>query len=96
MYVTLSESFDLETDAVVEAGRARPVTKLRSMRKVRAGQTLFREADDAGLLFEVITGVLRLSRVTSGGRRQVISFGFPGDVLGFPVDGRYRADCDVL
>jgi CRP-like cAMP-binding protein len=26
----------------------------------------------------------------------VIAFGYPGDVVGFPSDGRYHTDCDVL
>ena len=39
---------------------------------------------------------MRLSRVTRAGRRQVIAFGLPGDVIGFPVRGFCHADCDVL
>jgi CRP-like cAMP-binding protein len=30
------------------------------------------------------------------GRRQVIAFGYPGDVVGFPSDGEYHTDCDAL
>lgn len=96
MYVTLPESF--AGTAVIPGGAietgARP--EIRTHRKTKPGQSLFMEGDDARFLFEVVTGVVRLSRVSRGGRRQVIAFGFPGDVLGFPLNGTHHADCDVL
>lgn len=96
MYVTLTESF--ETDRLQEGmehdgncPQARQLT-----RAARVGETLFAEGDEANYIYEIVTGVVRLARVTVNGRRQVIAFGFPGDVLGFPDNGRYHADCDVI
>ncbi|MDJ1008126.1 MAG: helix-turn-helix domain-containing protein [Paracoccaceae bacterium] len=96
MYVTLPDNFTADASISVEAPKIRPDASLRAMRKIADGEALFFEGDDAAQIYEVVTGVVRLSRVTRGGRRQVIAFGFPGDVLGFPVGGRYHTDCDVL
>ncbi|MEM8657821.1 MAG: helix-turn-helix domain-containing protein [Pseudomonadota bacterium] len=95
MYVTYQTNF-------TEFGDAHPVDleapphQDAKLRTVRAGQILFTEGDPARLIFRVGSGVLRLSRVTENGRRQVVAFGYPGDVLGFPLDGLYCADCDTL
>ncbi len=96
MYVTLSDTFAAGNciDAAATAGEI--AGDHQTGRRTKLGQTLFNEGDDAMYLYEVVTGVVRLSRVTVSGRRQVIAFGFPGDVLGFPSRGFYHADCDVI
>lgn len=63
---------------------------------IRPGKHLFLEDDPAHRIYEVASGILRLTRVMEDGRRQVIAFGYPGDTVGFPCDGRYRTDCDAL
>ncbi|MEM7488279.1 MAG: helix-turn-helix domain-containing protein [Pseudomonadota bacterium] len=66
------------------------------LRSVPQGTALFREADPAAHLFEVRTGVLRLTRMLETGRRQVVAFAHPGDVVGFPSDGLHSCDCEAL
>lgn len=63
---------------------------------IATGTHLFREGEEARAVYEVVTGVLRLTRVTEDGRRQVIAFGYPGDIVGFPSDGEYHTDGDAL
>ena len=83
--------------------RAHPVaTPLSNKSRVRlpycvhAGTNLFREQDKCAGLFEVASGVLRLSRLTRGGRRYVVGFGFPGDTLGYGPDQYHISDCDAI
>ena len=57
---------------------------------------LFYEGDDAANLYEVVEGVARVYKIFADGRRQVIAFAFPGDLLGFGENGTYRFDCDAL
>jgi CRP-like cAMP-binding protein len=64
--------------------------------RVRAGSHLYFEGDEVEWLYQVRSGVLRLTRLLEDGRRQVIAFAFPGDVVGFPCEGLHHADCDVL
>lgn len=77
-----------------------PKTKTRTTRSVetifKSGSYLFYEGDPVKSLYEVKTGILRQTRLLEDGRRQVIAFGYPGDIVGFPVDGLHHTDCDVL
>lgn len=68
----------------------------RHLHRICAGKHLFHEGQTALNIYEVVTGVLRLTRVMEDGRRQVIAFGYPGDVVGFPSEGEYHTDCDAL
>jgi CRP-like cAMP-binding protein len=66
------------------------------LHRVAAGKHLFHEGQNARSVYEVVSGVLRLTRLMEDGRRQVIAFGYPGDIVGFPSDGQYHTDCDAL
>jgi CRP-like cAMP-binding protein len=70
-------------------GRDQPV-------RLRPGQFLYRQGDDARTIYRVTEGVLRLSCVTERGHQQVVAFGYPGDVVGFPVRGHRTSECDAL
>ena len=63
---------------------------------LKPGSYLFYEGDDVAWLYQVISGVLRLTRLLADGRRQVIAFGYPGDIVGFPSAGAHHTDCDAL
>lgn len=60
------------------------------------GARLFCEGDSADRVYEVQNGILRLTRVLENGRRQVIAFGYPGDIVGFPHFDCHNTDCDAL
>jgi CRP-like cAMP-binding protein len=57
---------------------------------------VFFEGDDAEHFYEVLEGVVVACKVFLDGRRQVISFGFPGDLIGFGHGETYRFDCKTL
>lgn len=63
---------------------------------LKAGTYLYREGDEVERVYQVISGVVRLTRMLEDGRRQVIAFGYPGDIIGFPADGCHHTDCDAL
>jgi CRP/FNR family transcriptional regulator len=46
------------------------------------GETLFYEGDEAGHVFTVASGTLRLHKMLPDGRRQITGFVLPGDFLG--------------
>lgn len=90
MYVTIS----------TEAHQPLPLEAIASTRghktRLKAGAYLYFEGDDVERLFQIESGVVRLTRVLEDGRRQVIAFGYPGDVIGFPANGCHHTDCDAL
>lgn len=92
MYVTLPSDFDAPKQFNIPVELAAKPSDTR----LKAGAYLFFEDDPAEWLYQVQSGVLRLTRVLEDGRRQVIAFGLPGDVVGFPSDGLHHTDCDAL
>ena len=54
-----------------------------------AGEALIWEGDQPGQIFDVLAGVLRVYKVLPDGRRAIIGFIYPGDVLG--VSFRHRS-----
>lgn len=92
MYVTLSADYQSRT-AVPSISR--PCLSAREA-QIKAGAYLFYEGDEVTWLYQVTSGVLRLTRLLENGRRQVIAFGYPGDVVGFPAAGCHHTDCDAL
>lgn len=67
-----------------------------SVRHVKAGQPLFHEGDAANTVFQVIDGVARTSKLLSNGKRQIISFCYPGDLVGISHDQAYHTECDAI
>ena len=93
MYVTLlSESMPVNAAAPMRLGH------IKSTRPSRypAGAHLFYEGDRADYVYEILSGTVRLTRVLENGRRQVIAFGLPGDIVGFPDGGLHHTECDAL
>jgi CRP/FNR family transcriptional regulator, anaerobic regulatory protein len=45
-------------------------------------RAIFWESDMAGHVFHVLEGCLRISRILQDGRRAILGFGYPGDLLG--------------
>jgi len=93
MYVTLlSEPKPVNFSAVK---RLEDVTSIRPSRYA-AGAHLFYEGDPADYVYEIQSGAVRLTRVLETGCRQVIAFGLPGDIVGFPDGGLHHTECDAL
>ncbi|HEY0649739.1 helix-turn-helix domain-containing protein [Phenylobacterium sp.] len=65
-------------------------------------EEIYAQDDAVELLYRVVRGVVRTSRVTADGRRQVGAFYYPGDLFGLEPgpDHRFGAealeDCEIL
>lgn len=64
--------------------------------RLKPGAYLYYEGDEVEWLYQVTSGVLRLTRLLADGRRQVIAFGYPGDIVGFPSADIHHTDCEAL
>lgn len=92
MYVTIPSEFPAKPNIAALASS----THRSNASHFKAGTYLYFEQDDVEWLYQVTSGVLRLTRLLEDGRRQVIAFGYPGDIVGFPSDGVHHTDCDIL
>lgn len=64
-------------------------------------EEIYAQDDEAELLYQIVRGVVRTSRLTMDGRRQVGDFYYPGDIFGLEPgpDHRFAAealgDCEI-
>jgi CRP-like cAMP-binding protein len=65
-------------------------------RSYPSGKYVYHQGDDACCAYQVLSGVLRISRVLESGRRQVLAFALSGDTIGLPERGFHMGTCDVL
>jgi CRP/FNR family transcriptional regulator len=61
-----------------------------------AGEALFWEGDRVGQIFDVLHGVLRVYRILPDGRRAIMGFVYPGDILGVSFQERYLFTAEAV
>lgn len=66
------------------------------VRCLEAEEALVFEGDPATTIYEVLEGTLMIYKVFQDGRRHVILFARPGDIIGFDQTGVFDFDCDAL
>lgn len=64
--------------------------------RVDSHAPLFLEGDDADYVYEVMEGVVCCYSMLANGRRQVISFSFPGDLVGLVQGDVHRYSTEAL
>jgi CRP/FNR family transcriptional regulator, nitrogen fixation regulation protein len=67
-----------------------------------ADEEIYAQEEEADLVYQVITGAVRTTRLHSDGRRQIGDFYFPGDLFGVETGAEHRfsaealGDCEIL
>ena len=61
-----------------------------------AGAAIFWEGDPAGQIFDIADGVLRVYKILADGRRAIVGFIYPGDVLGVSCQRRYLFTAEAV
>ena len=67
-----------------------------SRMKLKAGETLIWDGDDAKYAYVVTHGTLRASKANDDGRRQVLNFLFVGQFIGIPSDHKHHFSAEAL
>jgi CRP/FNR family transcriptional regulator, anaerobic regulatory protein len=78
-----------DEDMAILSAHSRPLSLDRR-------KTLFHQGDEAENVYIVTSGALRLYQMLPDGRRQVIGFAVPGDLLGFPLSDHNEYSADAL
>lgn len=60
------------------------------------GETLFSQGLEATSVFNVTSGVVRLYKLLSDGRRQIVGFALPGDFLGLAMRDAFGFSADAI
>jgi len=59
-------------------------------------ETIFNEGEEITASYKVVSGVVRLCRVTEDGRRQIAGFRVPGDMIGMEWTGSYEMTAEAV
>lgn len=59
-------------------------------------EEIYGQDDEADMIYRVVSGAVRTSRVTSDGRRQIGAFYGPGDFFGLEMSARHRFAAEAL
>jgi CRP/FNR family transcriptional regulator len=78
------------------AGGFEQVLAQASLRRVEAKEFVFAEGDPATHLFRVETGAIALYKVSADGRRQIVGFAYPGDMIGLGSQGEHVMNAQAV
>jgi CRP/FNR family transcriptional regulator len=84
------------------AVNARPMTGLEetlahaTLRRVEAKEFVFIEGDPTTHVFRVETGAVALYKVLADGRRQIVGFAYPGDLIGLGAQGEHVMNAQAV
>ena len=67
-----------------------------SLRRVEAKEFVFAEGDPTTHLFRVETGAIALYKILSDGRRQIVGFAYPGDLIGLGAQGEHVMNAHAI
>jgi CRP/FNR family nitrogen fixation transcriptional regulator len=60
------------------------------------GEEIYAQEEDADLIYQVVSGAVRTTRLMSDGRRQIGAFHYPGDVFGMEQGDVHRFAAEAL
>jgi len=63
---------------------------------VDPGRYLYEEGDPSPYVYKIVEGLLMLERLASNGRRQIMAFVYPGDLIGLTPDEQYNVSAKCL
>jgi CRP/FNR family transcriptional regulator, anaerobic regulatory protein len=96
------QSFNDRSLALQPVVNAQPSTGLEqslahaSLRRVEAKEFVFAEGDPISHLYRIETGAVALYRVLCDGRRQVLGFAYPGDLIGLGVQDEHVMNAQAI
>src|SRR4051794_31163906 len=70
--------------------------RLGSRAKFHREEEIYAQDDDAEMFYRVVSGVVRTSRLTADGRRQVGDFYYAGDLIGLDPGPEHRYCAEAL
>jgi CRP-like cAMP-binding protein len=89
--------FALQSDkhAAVSNGLDRSLSQA-GLRRLDAKEFVFAEGDAATHLFRVETGAVALYKVLADGRRQIVGFAYPGDLIGLGAQDEHLVNAQAI
>ncbi|PCI85515.1 MAG: hypothetical protein COB24_12755 [Hyphomicrobiales bacterium] len=81
---------DLSFCNALDNGALEEFSALSKTKSFQDGQLIFSEGKTNEYLGSVILGIVKIYKLLDDGRQQIVSLGFPGDMLGNIIDSEYN------
>lgn len=78
------------------AAMAEPWDKIGVRIPYAAGEEIYAQEEEADMVYRVISGAVRTTRLLSDGRRQIGDFYYPGDLFGLESGDHHRFSAEAL
>ena len=88
-------NIDLSTVTPAQIGEAGLIPCGVRMR-FAAGEEIYAQEEEADLIYQVVSGAVRTTRLTSDGRRHIGDFYYPGDLFGMEAGPEHRYSAEAL
>ncbi len=69
---------------------------LAPLRRVEAKEFVFADGDPTTHVFRIETGAVALYKILADGRRQIVGFAYPGDLLGLGAEGEHVMNAQAI
>ena len=67
-----------------------------AVRRITAGDEIYLQDDEAGEVYQLVSGAVRTTHLTRDGRRQIGAFYYPGDLFGLECGEVHRYSAEAL
>lgn len=78
-----------EKDSLLDERLRRRLAEIGTLRRLPAGTPLQEEGEKAVSILNLVEGIVATYRLSDEGERRILSFHFPGDLIGLLEKGRY-------
>ena len=66
------------------------------LRRIEAKELLFAEGDEVSHLYRIETGAIALYKMLADGRRQIMGFAYPGDLIGLGIEREHVMNAQAI
>ncbi len=93
---TIAQDFDFIACHSAACGKDFASSHAGTVQTASAREDIFLDGDDASHVFEVLDGIICAYRILPDGERHIVSFYYPGDVIGHCSLGTYAYSAQAL
>ncbi len=94
--ISAATALNARTAWMANQGTLEPLRAAGTVVQFSAGREIFAEGDDTEVFFKVVSGVVRVCKFLSDGRRQIEAFHVSGEVFGFELDDERQLSAEAV
>ncbi len=94
--MTLAYPFEDARSSIQSQNLAEVMDRLGVRMTFAKDEEVYAQEEDADLIYRVVSGVVRTTRLLSDGRRQVGAFYYPGDLIGLETGPVHRFSAEAI